>query len=256
MKTYLAISLLAASAASTSASAATITAIPQSSLILTDSVFQAKYRLSNTNFDQTIDDGSGTSGSGATKTFLERGIGNNSQLSAVVFDFTIEHLAGEGFLFTMTRNGVVNPTVHSIGWGTFSSATPATVASAMGNGSRPGDAFNIFHITARATNGNITGESMEYRNLAFIGLTPVGLLSGQTASEGTVRDQWLVSTSDLSQIDWKVTGQLIGTRSGSGGDETVKFEFSAKQGSVVPEPSTWAMMALAGVAGLMAYRRR
>jgi hypothetical protein len=250
------LSILGLAAVSTASWGATISAIAKDNLILDASVFTAKYRMSNTNFDQSIDDGRGTTIIGGQPTFISNGIGNNSQMSNVTYNFSIEHIAGEGFIFKMNSANVLNPTNFELGWGDFTT-TPAQTstvkyATQMGAGTTPGNPFNILHIEARADNSAF---SMAYSNLVFTGLDTVGLITGQTASGG-IQDQWLYSSSDLSQINWKLTGQLIGARTGAGGDETVRWTLSAKSGSAVPEPSTWAMLALPLAGAAFARLRR
>jgi len=243
--------------------AATLTDVPLSSLTITDSVMTAKYRLAHTNFDQSIDEGSGTTTISGNNTFISANLGGvtggATPLRNALYDFEIRHIAGEGFIFSMTRSGAATSSILS--WGTFTTPIGGTSVTAMATGATPGDPFNIFHITARAERGaSYASEYIEFINLTFHSpLTEVGFTNSQKAVQGAPVDRWLYSSTDLSTIDWKVTGQLRGDRdAGAGGLETVKFEFTAKAGSlVVPEPSTYALIgsALIGL-GALARRRK
>jgi len=218
---------------------------------------QAKFRLSNTNWDQSVDHGNGTN----PGQFIQGALGNNAQLSARTYDFRFEHVAGEGFIFTMTD--VTNPQTPGspsiLSWGSFSSPVGGATASQL-NGFAPGAAFNGLLIEARAGRA---GSAMTWSDLSFVagglnladGAWTNGSVdpstSGPDDAPGFHR-QRLVADTDLSQVNWVFSARVQGVRdSSAGGDETVRFVVSAK--NYIPTPGAAGVMALAGLAGV---RRR
>lgn len=85
----------------------------------------AKYRLSNSNWDMSLDNGAGTSSS---SNFLSAGLGNNNQLSGRTYSFTLTHTAGQGFVFTMLDTA--SNAATTLSWGTFASPPGGTTAAA------------------------------------------------------------------------------------------------------------------------------
>ncbi len=219
---------------------------------------QAKYRLSNTNWDHSVDYGNGTN----PGQFIQSGLGNNAQLSARTYDFRFEHIAGEGFISTMTD--VTNPqnlgTPSILSWGSFTNPTGGTTTAQL-NGFAPGAAFNGLLIEARASRA---GSSMSWSNLSFVGgglnladgAWASGLVDPSTSGPGDAPGfhyQRLVADTDLSQVDWVFTARVQGVRdSSASGDETVRFVVSAK--NYIPTPGAAGVMALVALAG--ARRRR
>lgn len=237
-------------------------------------VVGTKYRLSPTNFDQSLDSGGGTNLTSGGANFLGTNLGNHSTLNGVVYDFTFEHRAGEGFIYTMT-----SPTGSSWtqAWGTFIPAIlpapnqaaaqlPVVVATGLPDGTltAPGLAFNALHLEARASlRGNITVPSVTYSNLTFTtpGLTQVGtLITGYTALSGVnppnpnfpdpnadYQSQWFVADTNLATQDFTIAGKVsLATATFTGGniDESLRFDISGKNVAfaLVPEPATWAML--------------
>lgn len=84
----------------------------------------AKYRLSNSNWDMSLDNGAGTSSS---SNFLSAGLGNNNQLSGRTYSFTLTHTAGQGFVFTMLDTA--SNAATTLSWGTFASPPGGTTAA-------------------------------------------------------------------------------------------------------------------------------
>jgi MYXO-CTERM domain-containing protein len=106
----------------------------------------------------------------------------------------------------------------------------------------------------------VTSALAEASNLSFSasGLTNVGSLRNLSrAWSGTDQGldiQYLYSTADLSQVDWRLAGQLRLAYSGPSNaniDERLKFNIKVGQG--VPTPGAVSALALAG---LVATRRR
>ncbi len=216
----------------------------------------AKYRLSNSNWDMSLDNGAGTSSS---SNFLSAGLGNNNQLSGRTYSFTLTHTAGQGFVFTMLDTA--SNAATTLSWGTFASPPGGTTAAAL-NGQTPNGSFNSLLLEAKAGGNNA---SMQFSNLAFTSATLLngggswqnGTLTPSTSGPGQAAGTWsqrLIADSDMSQHTWTLSGLLHGTRTGSsGGDELTKITISGQDVAVVPTPGA---MALLLTAGLVARRRR
>lgn len=233
----------------------------------TGSVGQAKYRLSQNNFDMSLDRGQGTN----PGQFQSLNLGNNNALSGRTFDFTLRHIAGEGLIFTMLNT--VSRSSSTLAWGSFTTPPSGSVFTTIG-GAEPAatdnpDAnrrsFNALILTATSTRNN---SSMTFSNLAFtsgLSLQDGALFGGAASTPGTGNiAQRVVSDTNLASIDWTLTGSLTGSRDNSaGGDETVKFTIAEKIASfrvvVIPaaNPLTMSTAGLALVAGMgMCPRRR
>lgn len=225
---------------------------------VTGTVAQAKYRLSNTNWDQSLDRGTGTS----SGNFISLGLGNNAQLSTRTYEFSLENRPGQGLVFTMTDQTTLASSVLS--WGVFSTATGGTSVPTIASQSVPTN-FNSLWIEARSTR---TGSSLSFSGLSFAG-------SGLTLADGSfaaavinpsvggpgnapgVYTQRLVSDTNLGAQAWTFRGLVSASRdSTSSSDESVKFTVGAQQvvATFVPSAGTGAGLALA--AGLLAARRR
>jgi hypothetical protein len=188
-------------------------------------------------------------------------LGNVATTSGKVFDFVLEHRAGEGIIFSLDGPGSLDRTVS---WGSFTTS-PGGVNRASLNGLLPPSAFNSLVLSARATQA---GSSFEFDDLGFSGaglsLVDGGFLSGTvTPSTGDPLgfvNQRLYSSVNLADVDWTLTGRISGTKLLTGGDETVRFNVGFQQvtAAVVPEPSTLAMAGIGSVAlaGVGLHRRR
>ena len=252
-------------------------------------VMGAKYRLSNTNFDQSLDSGGGTQGSNTISTNL----GNLAALNNVTYSFQLRNIAGQGLVFSMTGPGNVTRT---LAWGQFSPAlSPApTVAAAtlaataatgqpVGTPLAPGDLrMNAIHLEAVARQRSGTsyvptvslsglqysapGQALRGTLIPAQAATNTSLLTNANFPEvgPGFASQWLLTRGDFWAFDWTLSGDVnlaLSTTSGVGNvDEFVKFTVSGKEVTFVggvPEPSAWALLIAGfGLVGGVARRRR
>gem|GEM_PF-3045550 len=233
---------------------------------------EAKFRLSYTNWDQSLSNSAGTTISSNGNTFLSNnlvGYGISSLATPTQFGFSFSHIVDKGFVFTMTN--LANPAQTStLEWGSgFSPLSGAVISQAtLPTNSSPGLAptgsFNslmIYTVDSR----NKPGTAMSFSNLAFTGADSGGnaltladgaLLPSGTAtiSTGTLM-QSIVANSDLSTINWSLTGVLAGSRdNAASSDESVKFYVDAVQnnftlagGALVAAPEPGSIAVLAGL---------
>jgi hypothetical protein len=221
----------------TAASAATVNVVdPVDFLSSGPTVAEARYRLSNTNWDMAIVQPGGPNVSTPTA-----GLGNVSQLSARSFDFMLSHSVGTGFSFTMTNPADATNTA------TLTYNTPAS--------------FNALRFTVQS---NTDTGSMSVSNLAFnygAGVTGPATLTGLSVSGNAgERNSWLASTSNLALFGWSISGTLLGAKGITGCDECVKFSLRATNAELptpIPLPAAGFLLigAMAGL-GLLARRQR
>jgi len=225
-------------------------------------VAHSKYRLSNSAFDMSIDNGAGT---GVAGQYIAANLGAIAQLNNVTFNFVIEHIAGQGLIFRMGSQS--ESISETLSWGDFSNAPAGTSVTELG-GESVGRSFNSLHIEARATAGNST---ITFNDLMFTSALSVadgsfydGSVSHTSGGSGEIAVQELFAGADLSTIDWTLTGQVMGFRTGVGGglDEDIRFvvgqrmvEFTLSSVTAIPLP-TPAALAAAGLLAIPALRRR
>lgn len=220
---------------------------------------QAKFRFSNSNWDQSLDRGTGTT----SGNFISAHIGNYQVLNNREFHFSLSHTPGQGFVFTVLNTS--NGTATTLAWGSFTTLTNPTVLTAQINGVSPVAAFNGLQIEATATRAN---SAVYFRELSFTGssLTVANgsLMNGYIVpSEHGPGDasglytQEIVANTNLANHAWTFSGLISATRdSGSAGDEEVKFTVGTRQFvTSIPIPAPGAG-ALAGLASIPLLRRR
>jgi hypothetical protein len=232
----------------------------------TQTVAGFKYRFSNTNFDMSLDNGN----SSASANMITSDLGNISQLSTRSYLFEIRNIAGEGLIFKLMNQAT--GAVSTQAWGTFSSPTGASgnQLRANLNGILPDRSFNSLFFEARstATNSSFTFSNLDFTSDGvselgdgFLGGT-INPTTGLGGSSAGFAHQRLVSDFDLSEVNFTLTGVLSGMRTGTTGDETLKFTVFAQQGDAVipaslyvPEPGTVGMC-LSVLGGVCMLRKR
>lgn len=194
-------------------------------------VVQAEYRLSQGGWDASLDNGSGT---GHPAWHLADDLGANDLLSGRAFDFTLEHVADQGFIYTIDDGAGL---VRTFWWGDFAIAPAGEGAVELG-GAVPGAAYNALRFEARAQRA---GSSFAFMNLAFAsptlaiadGAFDAGTVTPATAGEGDAPGTWtqrLVADVDLVEHDWTLSGTIVGTRDATSvGDELVRVLVAGEQ---------------------------
>lgn len=227
--------------------------------------FGAKYRLSNNNFDMSLDAGGGT----FAGNFIQAGLGNNTLLNTLTWNFSLEHIAGEGYIFEMTRTD--SGATTTLSWGSFTSTPPGTTAAVINgetpytsNGGNP-TYYNSLFIEA-ICNERAAGvqEKLNVSGLAFSSSTLVNgggsFFNVSLAVPPNQQAFQLVFAEDnLAGHSWLLTGTVSGqANTAAGGDESVKLVIDGKTAQLVPEPGTVAAgLGLGALAlGTLIRRRR
>lgn len=214
-----------------------------------------RYRVSNTNWDQSVANSSTISNSTIVQS---RGLGNHDQLNGAAFDFTLNYQVGLGFTFRLLHAGGGSPTTSdsNVAWTSPFGGVAATRS------------FRGLELSATAANlsTSIQSASLSVSNLAFsgAGLTTIGTLSDMNAifAPGQFRTQYIASASDLSTFNWTLTGRVMaafayapGTSTPGGNlDELLRLNIRAFDGGLIPTPGASAALILAGL--VLARRRR
>jgi hypothetical protein len=198
---------LAASLLAAAAPAAAVSVYVNSALVTSYTASSTeggfKYRMSNGNFDLSLDRGTDTSGPAGS--FVQANLGNHSFLNGRTYDFQFQHVAGEGFILRMTDTSPGGVTTV-LSWGTFSTPPGGTNAATL-NGIAPGAAFNSLSFSAEASSAN---RSVVLSNLAFssgaLSVADGAFTSGTTTNANSPGTQLLVADVDLAQFDWSSPG--------------------------------------------------
>lgn len=254
--TRLAILCLAAFASPAAMAASVLINSPASLPLTGDAVAGMQLRASPGSWDMALTNG------GSTATAANRLTGELASSftgGGTTMKFTVQHLPGEGFVFTARRTQGSGTTTTTLAWGDFTTAFFATSRASTLNGMEPGAAFNLLSINAESTR---SGSEMKIKDLVFTapGLTMTGnFQEAELEHNGpATNSQWLAADVDLAATAWTLSGEVRMKRSnGSGNDDQVSLTITARQGSLatpVPEPGAASLALLVG--GLVLTRRR
>lgn len=214
-------------------------------------VLDARYRVSNTNWDHMISTSSNVSG---TTIVQQNNIGAHDALNNVTFNFNLSYNPSTGWSYALTRPVGSSSTV--VWSSTFNGITPFRSFNALelfvvsGNFSS-----NIVSGTAAATGMTFTSASATTTG------SLIDLVSNYTgAGTGGLVRQFIISDTDLSTFAWSLSGQVNMSfqyaqgfsTPGGNLDERLKFDIKALN-ILIPAPSAMAML---GLGGLIAGRRR
>jgi histidinol-phosphatase (PHP family) len=255
------------------------------------SSFNAKIRVSNTNFDQSLGIGGGTNSS---RSFIGTNLGNTSQINARTYDFSIENRVGQGIIFTVSDTQTT-PTIRVLrfGSGFDPGITPPTssplnylriTTNSLGGVTYSGlSDFNSLLIQARANEvSSLTpDEQVTIQSISFTSATltqegslDTGTVLSNTPGNGSgvtiggnpvtpatgIWQQRVSADTNLKDHNWQLSGRLQLRRPAiSGSDENISFIVTGQNvtfvPSPIPEPSR-ALLILLGGLGLVLQRRR
>ncbi|MBL0928208.1 MAG: hypothetical protein IBJ11_11255 [Phycisphaerales bacterium] len=217
-----------------------------------EAVVDARYRVSNTNWDQMISTSSNVSVSTLVQT---ANLGNHDQVNGALWDFSVSYSPVNGWAFQMTLVSGGSPSVPSstVSW------------SAPFNGVSPFRSFNgleLFVVAGPSFPSNVASGVASATDLTFSapGHSVTGSLANLVSSNGLIR-QFVYADFDLSTTSWTLSGRLrhsfqyVQGQSSPGGnlDERLKFDLKAASVTLVPAPGG---VALAAGVGVLAGRRR
>lgn len=221
----------------------------------------AQLRASTNSWDMALSNGSGFTGSHA----VDDDLAVIFSLPAKNYTFSLQYLAGQGFIFNVRDNGTGQVTTQA--WGTFTSPPAGTVVATLG-GRTPLQPFDAVQIEARATANRA---STTFSNLVFTSadLSTSGSFYGASLNNRTTiggqpmgtATQDLLADVDLSQHSWTLSGNVTFMRSllGGGSSNDVALTLNIANvagGAAIPAPEPSGVLLLAGAAGMMLSRRR
>ena len=221
-----------------------------------------KYQVNNGNFDHQLYNGNGP---GTTANQIATNLGNVNQLSGRTYNFTVQHIAGQGFIFQMV-NPATGGATTTLSWGTFETTPPGTTTTLL-NGLAPPTSFNALDLIAQAS---LASSSFAFSNLVFT--SPTLTSGGGTFAAGTVTPttsgpgdplgfytQRLVADVNLGAHNWTLSGTWLPTRSGGDGQvDLVNFIINARTvtlSTAIPEPSTGFLL-FAGAGLILVFARK
>jgi uncharacterized protein YhjY with autotransporter beta-barrel domain len=246
---FLAFSVAVMSAGAGSAMAGTVTLnVPSANIAsASNTVLDARYRLSNTNFDHMLAKSSDISGATIVQS---RNTGTHNNLNGAIFDFALSYTPVAGWTFTKTHVSGGSPAVTS----------STLTFNAPFNGDSPFRSFNGFELFAVVGSlpSGVTAATASAYDLTFSapGHSVIGTLADVTSTGGLV-NSWIYADFDLSTTSFTLAGKLRHSFVGSTGsnmDERVKFDIKAATVTLVPTPGAAFGVALLGLAA--ARRRR
>ncbi len=223
-------------------------------------VASARLRASSNSWDVAISNGQSYEARDAIRSNLERSFASPGR----EYDFTLEHIPGEGLVFSVTDTRTGRTTMHA--WGTFSGSVPAYNAVPTLGGLAPGASFDALQIESRAM---VARANTSFSNLDFSSpdLTVAGgsFYSASLTNSSVIgtnprgsATQELLADVDLSDYAWTFAGHVSFQRqSGAEGADDISFTVNLRSASFpspVPEPA--GVLMLLAAAGSFAVRRR
>ncbi|NWF54487.1 MAG: hypothetical protein HXY45_06800 [Syntrophaceae bacterium] len=214
--------------------------------------YHMRYRVSNRNWDQMI----GTSNEVTYGTIVQDvNVGNHTDLNNVIWDFSVSYSTGIGYTYTLSRTGQTS----TVQW----------TAPYVYQGNPPVSqlrSFNAIELYAHANASTppVSSAYISITDLAFTGHGTSGSFVNMNAAwpaGPTGLTQWLVADTDLSLIDWTLSGKVQAGFTGytSGNiDERIKFDIKTLEATVVPIPgAVWLLgSGLIGLIGIARRRRK
>ena len=181
------------------------------------------------------------------------------------YSFSLNHRAGEGFVFTV-RDTATNQTTTQA-WGVFATSPGGTVAPTLA-GLSPLSPFDAIQIQARST---IAGATTTFSNLVFA--SPALSVSGGNFSGGALHrnttigsnprgtaTQELLADVNLSGYSWTLSGTVNFQRAaGANGANNVSLTVNVRNvagGAAIPVPEPAGALVAAMVLGASLSRRR
>jgi len=229
--------------------------------VANSTIYGGKYRISQGNWDLSLGMSDDTANAA---TYLQSNPGNTSALSGVTWNFRLQHIVGEGVIFTLFRTTTSGLVEHILSWGTFTAPPGGTTDNFLPNGGSPGTLtperpYNSINITAKAlsqANGTQTG-TVTLTNLAVssptLSLSPGSAFLNTTYLPGSgLTTQRMLINGDFSQHAYTLTGLVTLSKTTNGCDEcaalsftgsSVTADFPQPPAAEVPEPATAGLIA-------------
>lgn len=236
-------------------------------IVAGSTVAQGKYKLDVNNWDMSL---SSTGGTSTGAEFVQNNIGG-SGLSGVTWDFILANLlAGSdpahpqdaGMKLTMTSGS----TTAVLAWGTFPSLTPGALVKVAptlqpaGTGPAYGPLdreFNALQLVARSSSdvrrayisnlafaspSLIQSDGSAFQTVDINGST-IGPNPGDLFGTATGNyTQYIFSDTPLNTVNWRLSGQVRLTYSGSNPNEGLKFYVNGLTVESVPEPGAGLLL--------------
>ncbi|MBN8733113.1 MAG: PEP-CTERM sorting domain-containing protein [Acidobacteria bacterium] len=229
--------------------------------VANSTIYGAKYRISQGNWDLSLGMSDDTANAA---TYLQANPGNTSALSGITWNFRLQHILGEGIVFTLFRSTPTALVQHILSWGTFTSPPGGSTDDFLPNGGNPGTLtpvrpYNALNITAKAlsqANGTQTG-TVTLANLALssptLTLSPGSAFINTTYLPGSgLTTQRIFLNGDFSQHNYTLTGLVTLSKNTNGCDEcaalsltgsSVTAGFPQPPAAAVPEPTSLGLIA-------------
>lgn len=222
----------------------------------------ARYRVSNTNWDQIV----ATSSSISASTIVQQAnLGNSAQLNGTVWDFTLSYAAGIGYEWTLVKMSGNAP---------VSSSTVSWTSPHHGvDPDRPVNAIKFYTQAGAQMPAGIETARIGVSNLHFsaAGYSTIGALADMHDffdDVGDPGDNWdpdlplqvIVANGNLADTDWVFSGRVVAmytlkdgfTSPGGTIDERLKLDIKVTE--AVPAPGAAALLAF-GMLGLFRRQR-